>query len=347
MTLSRILSSLVVVVVASTALVAAGCGGTDDVPPDAVAIVDGTVITKTELDELLGRAEKSYAAQKREFPKAGTSEYTALQNQAVAYLVQRAEYDKEAEKLGVTVTPADLDKRIAEVTKEFFGGDKKKLEAQLVQQGYTDASFRDDITAQILSEKIFEKITAETVVVTDDDVKRYYEENKAQYTVASSRDVRHILISEKSKDGAIDFAASKTLADDVVRRLKASEDFAKLAKELSQDPGSAANGGKLSIQKGQTVAPFEKSSFSLAVDEVSQPIRTEFGYHVIQALGPVKPASTTPLATAEAQIKAQLLKEKKDQAVADWTKQLEKDYKDKLTYAAGYAPPATDPQSNG
>lgn len=346
MTLSRFVSSLAVVLVASAALVAAGCGGVDDVPADAVAIVDGTVITKTELDELLGRAKKSYAAQKREFPKAGTSEYTALQNQAVAYLVQRAEYDKEAEKLGVTVTPADLDKRIAEVMKEFFGGDTKKLEAQLAEQGYTDASFRDDITAQILSEKIFEQITT-GVTVNDADVQRYYAENKAQYTVAASRDVRHILIAEKGKDGAIDFAASKTLADDVVGRLKADEDFAKLAKELSQDPGSAANGGKLSIQKGQTVAPFEKSSFSLGVDEVSEPIRTEFGYHVIQALGPVKPASTTPLATAEAQIKEQLLKEKKDQAVADWTKQLEKDYKDKLTYSAGYAPPSTDPQSNG
>ena len=325
-----------VALVALTALVAAGCGGKDDVPADAVAVVDGTVITKTQLQDLLSRAEKSYPSQKRAFPKAGTSEYTALQNQAVAYLVQREEYVKEAEKLGVEVTPAQIDKRVDEVTKQYFGGDKAKLETQLKQQGYTDAAFREDIEAQLLSEAIVAKVTAD-VTVTDADVKQYYDENKAQFTVAQSRDVRHILVKTKAE------------ADAVERRLAAGEDFAALAKELSQDPGSTSNGGKLTIQKGQTVAPFEKSSFSLKVDELSQPIKTEFGYHVIQPLGPVKAATTTPLAAAEAQIRAQLAQSKKNTAVQEWSEDLEKCYKDKITYTTGYAPPAaaTDTSTDG
>ena len=336
MKISRILPSVAVALVALTALVAAGCGGKDDVPADAVAVVDGTVITKTQLQDLLARAEKSYQSQKRAFPKAGTSEYTALQNQAVAYLVQREEYVKEADKLGVEVTPAQIDKRVDEVTKQYFGGDKAKLQAQLKQQGYTDAAFREDIEAQLLSEAIVAKVTADAAV-TDADVKQYYDENKAQFTVAQSRDVRHILVKTKAE------------ADAVERRLAAGEDFAAIAKELSQDPGSASSGGKLTIQKGQTVAPFEKSSFSLKVDEISQPIKTEFGYHVIQALGPIKAATTTPLAAADAQIRAQLAQSKKDTAVQEWSKDLEKRYKDKVTYTTGYAPPAaaTDTSTNG
>ena len=106
---SRILSSLVVALIALVTLVAAGCGGDDDIPADAVVVVDGTVITKQQLDALLARAEKSYASQKREFPKAGTSEYTALQNQAVAYLVQREEYAQEADELGITITDKQID----------------------------------------------------------------------------------------------------------------------------------------------------------------------------------------------------------------------------------------------
>ena len=87
------------VLVALAVLVAAACGGTDQsVPADAVAVVDGTPVTKAELDELLARAKKSYTDQKRAFPKAGTAEYQALQTQAVAFLVQRAEYDKRAER---------------------------------------------------------------------------------------------------------------------------------------------------------------------------------------------------------------------------------------------------------
>ena len=69
------------------------------VPPDAVAVVDGTPVTKAELDALLARAKKTYKAQKRAFPKAGTAEYQSLQTQAVAFLVQRAEYDNRAEDL--------------------------------------------------------------------------------------------------------------------------------------------------------------------------------------------------------------------------------------------------------
>lgn len=340
MKISRIASLLALALVAATVLVAAGCGGKDDVPADSVAVVNGTVVTKTELEELLGRAKKSYAAQKRSFPKAGTSEYTALQNQAVAYLVQRVQFQQEAEKLGVTVTPAQIDKRVAEVTKQYFNGDKAKLAAQLETQGYTEAAFRDEIAAQLRSEGIYAKLTKD-VTVTAADVKKYYEDNKAQYTVAESRDVRHILLAAKKADGSIDYAKSLAEAEAVIKRLQAGEDFAKLAKELSQDPGSKANGGKLTIQKGQTVAPFEKSAFSLGVDQVSAPIKTQFGYHVIEALGPVKAATTTPLSSAEAQIKAQLLEQKKNQAVQDWTTALDKQYKDKISYAAGFAPPAT------
>ena len=93
-------------------VVAAGCGDTDEVPSDAVAVVDGTSISKASLDELLARTKKSFAAQKRQFPKAGTADYQKLQTQAVAYLVQREEYAREADKLGVKVTDAQIDKEI-------------------------------------------------------------------------------------------------------------------------------------------------------------------------------------------------------------------------------------------
>ena len=91
---------------AAVTLVAAGCGDTDEIPADAVAVVDGTSITRASLDELLARAKKSYTAQQRDFPKAGTPEYQSLQNQAVAYLVQREEYAREADDLqaGINVT---------------------------------------------------------------------------------------------------------------------------------------------------------------------------------------------------------------------------------------------------
>ena len=103
-------------------LVATACGSKDQsVPADAVAVVDGTPITKTELDALLARAKKTYAVQKRSFPKAGTAEYQALQTQAVAFLVQRAEYDKRADELKISIADKEVDDRIAAIKKQSFG----------------------------------------------------------------------------------------------------------------------------------------------------------------------------------------------------------------------------------
>src|SRR5512132_3093400 len=131
--------ALAAAVLAAVTLVAAGCGGSDEVAADSVAVVDGSSITRSSLDDLLARAKKSYTAQKRAFPKAGTSEYQTLQTQAVAYLVQRQEYASEADKLGINVTDAQIAKKIADVKKQYFSGSQTKFEKGLADQGYTEA----------------------------------------------------------------------------------------------------------------------------------------------------------------------------------------------------------------
>ena len=98
-----------VVVVAACALAASACGGDSDVPEGAVAVVDGIEIPREDLDELVERARKNTEAQKQEFPKVGTPEFQNVQRQYVAYLVQRAQFEKEAEELGVEITEKEID----------------------------------------------------------------------------------------------------------------------------------------------------------------------------------------------------------------------------------------------
>ena len=313
---------------AAITVVAAGCGGSDEVPSDAVAVVDGTTISRSTLDDLLARAKKSYTAQKRAFPKAGTSEYQTLQTQAVAFLVQREEYAREAEQLGIKVTDAQIAKKLDEVKKQYFGGSQTKFEKGLEDQGYTEATLREDIRSQLLTEGIYNKVTND-VKVTDADVEAYYEKNKANYAVAESRSVRHILVKTKAE------------ADKIYSQLEGGADFAVLAKQSSLDPGSKDQGGKLTVTRGQTVAPFDKAAFSLKTNQISQPVKTQFGYHVIQPLSDVKPGSVTPFAQVKTQIKTQLDSESKNTAVNKWVAGVEKEYKDKVQYAAGFEPPDT------
>mgnify|MGYP000159070042 CR=1 FL=1 len=318
---------LVLCALALVSLVVAGCGGGGDkVPPDAVAIVDGQKIPKADFDGLLKQAKTSYKNQKRDFPKAGSQEYQTLKNQAVQFLVQREQFEQEAKNLGVEVTEKQVDARLEQIQKQYFGGDKKKYEKQLAEQGLSDAQVRKDIRAQIVSEKIFEQVARE-VKVTDKEVTGYYAKNKAQYSQPESREVRHILVKTRAK------------ADEMLRQLAAGADFGELAKKNSEDTGSKANGGKLTISKGQTVAPFDKAAFGLKRNEISKPVKTEFGFHIIQALGEVKPAKVTPLKEVKDSIRQQLLQTKKNEAMTKWVNELKKDYKDKISYAVGFNPP--------
>jgi parvulin-like peptidyl-prolyl isomerase len=312
------------------ALVAAGCGGesTASLGTEDVAVVGSKGITKEQFQSLMGQAQKSYEAQKRKFPKPGSVEYEQLKGQAVTFLVQRAEFEQEAEKLGVEITDEKVDKRIEQLKKQFYGGSDERFQKTLKQQGLTNEEARQQIRAQLISDELFKKVTGD-IKVSDAEIKSYYDSHKSQYGQAESRDVRHILVNPNQK----------ALADSLYQQLKNGANFAALAKKYSKDPGSAAQGGKLTVSKGATVPEFDKTAFALKKGEISQPVKTQYGYHIIQALSDVKPAATTPLAKVKASIRQQLEQKQKNDKMTKWVEDTKKDYcGGRIKYQVGYQP---------
>jgi parvulin-like peptidyl-prolyl isomerase len=336
MTAARIAFGLLL---ATLAVAVSACGGgSDEVPSGAIAVVNGTEISKTQLDELLAQAKKGYETQSQEFPKAGTPEYQSIQTQYVAYLVELEEFRQAADDLGVEVTEKDIDAAENEVIKSRFDGKRSEYEKALKQQGFTAEQYREKaLEVSALSKKIFDEVTKD-VKVSEADVFKYYTENQSQYGTPESRDVRHILIAEKNGD-EVDFAASKAKADDIYAQLQGGADFAGLAKANSADPGSKDAGGKLTISRGQTVPEFDKVSFELDNGELSKPVKTQYGYHVIEAVSDVRKAKITPLGKVRASIKATLLQQKRNEEMQAWVEGLRKDFEGKVSYAAGYEPP--------
>ncbi len=328
---------------AVTAVLMAGCGGGGggSVSKGDVASVGSAHITKAQLDALLAQAQRSYKLQKRAFPKVGSPEYQTLQGQAIKYLVQRDEFAQKADDLGIKITDKQFAARLKQVKLQCCGGSEKKYQAQLKQQGVSDQEVQREVRDQLISEAIFKKVTA-NAKVGDKDIAAYYASHLSQYTQPESRDVRHILIACTKP---ADCVKAKQTADKLYGQLKGGADFAALAKKYSQDPGSKNAGGKLTISKGQTVPPFDKLAFSLKKDELGKPVHTQYGWHVIQALSAVKPSKKTPLSQVKAAIKQQLLQQKKNDAMQKWLNGLEKEFKPKIHYAAGYAPASTGPTS--
>jgi len=307
----------------------AACGSDDgNVPDGAVAVVGDQEISKAEFDALMHRARSAYEQRKTPFPKTGTPEYKALQTQAMQYLVQQAKYRQKADDLDVKVSDKEIDARLKQVKQQYFGGSEEQYKKNLKTQGLTDEQVRAEIENQLISEKIYDKVT-EDVKVSDADIAAYYNDHKKDYKVAQSRDVRHILVGPKA------------LATKLRAQLANGGSWAALAKKYSKDPSSKDTGGKLTVRKGETVPEFDKTAFSLKKNQISQPVKTQYGYHIIEALSDVKPAGTTPLKDVKEQIRQQLLQEKRQAAIRTWSKDVDKDFESKTHYQVGYAPPTT------
>jgi parvulin-like peptidyl-prolyl isomerase len=313
------------------ALALAGCGGgedesTADVPQDAIAVVGDKEIARADYERLVDQAEKTFKAREQDFPETGTPEFEQLRQAIVRSLIEQKQFEIGAEELGVEVTDEEVEKRLQELKEQFFEGDEKKYQDELEKQGLTEEQVLKDLRTRMLSEKIFEKVTSE-VEVTDADIQAYYEENKSQFETPASREVRHILVKSKAK------------ADDIHGQLENGGNFAKLAKQFSEDPASKNEGGKFTAQKGATVAPFDEVAFELETGELSEPVRTQFGWHIIEAVGDIEEATTQPLSEVEESISTTLLEEKKNQRINDWIEELQDRFADQISYAPGFEPP--------
>ena len=142
---------------------------------------------------------------------------------------------------------------------------------------------------------------AAQITVSDDDLKAAYDKNKDRYNEPEKRHGRHILIPVGK-----DEAAAKKLADDVYAQAKAGKDFAALAKQYSQDPGSADKGGDLGwADRQQFVGPFADALFGMNVGELRGPVKTQFGYHIIR-LDETQAGKTKTLETVRPELEAEL-----------------------------------------
>ena len=156
------------------------------------------------------------------------------------------------------------------------------------------------------------------VSVTDEEMKAAYESEIAN--LAEQRDAAHILIEV---GGDVSDEQAKAKIEDIQKRLQKGEDFAALAKEFSQDPGSASDGGDLGYAgKGVYDPAFEDALYALKKDEVSAPVRTEFGWHLIKLLGVQAPEVPT-FASMKAKLETDLKAQRVEQRFVEATKQLE------------------------
>jgi parvulin-like peptidyl-prolyl isomerase len=319
--------------------IAAGCGssgggsggGSDKLATSDVAVVGGVHITKSSFNDVMRQEELSMKSQGQKFPKPGSTQYAAVKSQVLAVLVQNAEFEQQARQLGVAPTDKDISTQLASLKKQYFGGSEKRYQQSLKKQGFTDAEVRDQIRIQLISQRLFDKITGD-VKASDQEIHDYYVAHKSQYETQASRDAQYILVGK----------GKTALAASLLKQLTGAPDktWCTLAKKYSQDPSSKSSCGKATFTKGQTVPEFDKLLFSLPTKKVGSVNTSKYGWFVLRPTAAAKPAGTQPEQEVSASISAQLVQQKRNQQMTDWVTKIAKSYcgGSKVTYQAGYQP---------
>jgi peptidyl-prolyl cis-trans isomerase C len=274
--------------------------------PAVVARVNGVEIKK---DELVRQAEQMrmrvmQASQGRQTPPLDATFYKQILDSLVAQTLLL----QDASKQGMTVTDQEVKTQIDDLKKRF--PDAATFQKALASQGMTEKALQDNLRQEALIQKYITTKVLGSVDVTDQAARQFYEQNKAQMQRPERAHVRHILVGIQPNASADDKQKAKAKAEDILKRAKGGEDFAKLAAENSDDPGTKAQGGDLSwIVRGQMVPPFDQAGFALTKpNELSPVVETQFGYHVIQLLER-QPAAPVPFEEAKGRI-TQMLKQK-------------------------------------
>jgi foldase protein PrsA len=243
----------------------AACAGGGD--GSSVATVNGQNISRSDLDQKL---------------EGSPSARSVLQQMVTNTLI-----DQYAKDHNIAVSQAEIDKQENQYKAQYPNGQWDDL---LKARGLTEQDVQDLIRRQI----VLDKAVGGNIHVTDAQISQYFQKNHAQFDKPAMAQARHILVPDLK-------TAQKVEVD-----LKSGKDFAAEAKQYSTDPGSRDKGGELGwFRKGQMVPQFEAYAFSGPIGKISQPIKSPFGYHIIEVEGR-QPGQKATLASAHDQIAQQL-----------------------------------------
>lgn len=344
--MSNFFSSRVVLVAGFAVLVSFLLVGCDPAPPASkvesgaqkVVVFDGGAVTEGEVQqavERLNSASSAMGGAPKQNIEPGSPQFEAAKRQVVPQLLAFNLAEAYARENDIQVTDQEvqdeIDKTKDEVAQQAEaagkGGDSDELfQDALKQFGFTQASFRDEVRRNLLVQKV-EKEVAGDVEPTEEEVKDFYDKNKdTQFTTPERRCIRHILFGPDEKDKA----------DEVKSELDNGADFAELAKENSEDPGSKDNGGDLGCQaKGGFAPEFDDAAFNAKEGEIVGPIKTDFGYHIIEVTE-IQPEEVASLEEARPEIEERLTQQRQAQAFDAWVQdQLDER---NVKYLPGYNP---------
>ena len=282
---------------------------------DPVATVNGEPITKAQLTEAFNAAVEASGVKVDDLtPEQKLNGYRQLLDELIMdKLVAKASADEK-------ITDADVDAEIAKLKKQFPS--QEVFETQLKQAGQTPEKLKAALRTMLKQQRWMQSQIKDADAVTVADAKKFYDTNTDEFKSPETVKASHILFMV-TKDDSPDVAKQKEdAAKKAAARAKKGEDFNKLAKELSEEPDAKESGGDLGFfSKDRMVPEFADAAFKQKPGEISEPVKTQFGWHVIKVTEK-KPAGVVPFEEVKNQIMAYLKSMKQRESVQGVLKKL-------------------------
>jgi PPIC-type PPIASE domain len=218
-------------------------------------------------------------------------------------------------------------KRQLEQTKDQSFSNERQYRRFLRQSGQSQADINFRVREDVLANKIRQEVTKDSTSISDDDIEQYYDQNEQQFSQPERRDLQKIQTKDKAK------------AEEALRRLNSGESFKKVAKDLSTDPTTKQQGGRLlGLAKGQQEPELDKAIFSAEQDKLVGPIKTQSGFHVFK-VSKVTPASKQSLEQSKESIRQLLISQNQQQSLDEFTTGFQQKWRERTDCRKGYVIP--------
>lgn len=277
-----------------------------------VAVVNNEVVTQAELNAILLPLYTQY--------KSTYSDEELLMkiDEAKKNILYKLIEDKlilqEAHKIGMPATDEEVAERLEQIKSQFSSSEEFK--SALASQGLTVVDLKEKYREQLIKEKMVNREVRSRVSVTPIEIALFYEKNEDDFNLPAQVKVMTIMIRKSEADPESNTDSLKKIKM-IELKIAEGEDFAKLAREYSQDP-SAVDGGDMGyIGKGQMMKKIDEVIFSLQPGEISETIETPVGYHVFKIVE-VKEAGAESFDEARMQIENYLFQEKAKERFDEW-----------------------------
>jgi peptidyl-prolyl cis-trans isomerase SurA len=286
-----------------------------------VAVVNDSVILDTELTVRMAPYEADVEG--IEDPKERARRLEKLRGQVLDELVNEELIFQAAAEAKIEVTAKEIDAAITDIrTNNKL--DEQQFQQALIAQGYNITAYRADIQRQLTRVKAMNQLVAPKVTVSDDEVRARYDQMVRRSEAVSAVRLSHILFALPQRPSEQEVSAAKAKAAAAIERAKAGENFAELAKQLSEDEGSKAGGGELGwIERGSLDPQWESVVFAMDKGEVRGPVSGPTGLHVF-FVSEIKRNDMKSFEDLKEQLRGELRRREMDKQTQTWIEDLRK-----------------------